>query len=333
LNLRYSPSSTQLVLALRPADILATDQGALLLEALGPAGRAATDELQSTLGVDLADVEQLIVSFAPDEAGAPRASYMMRLARYVAQETLLEAWGGAQPIVHNAKSFFQNARWAYYFPPDGDGRQVAIAPRQAMQEILARDAPPLLRAGIEGLLGASDSARHVNLLAAPGYLLTDGRGLLAGDLAKLRAPLAQLFDMSVQAVLASGHVDDELFLEVRAVGSADRPPGELADTLRARLATAAEQLEQYVASMTPHPYGRLVVHRFPQMVQLANSFTRSAVEDRQAVLRCYLPASAAHNLLLGAQLVLAGRSGAVAIGAVGRPARRRRSRAGSNRVA
>jgi hypothetical protein len=40
------------------------------------------------------------------------------------------------------------------------------------------------------------------------------------------------------------------------------------------------------------------------MVQLLSDFTRAGVEDRQAVLRCYLPGIAAHNLLLGAELTL-----------------------------
>ena len=71
-------------------------------------------------------------------------------------------------------------------------------------------------------------------------------------------------------------------------------------------------MKAYVAALVPRPYGRLVIHRFPRMVQLASDFTRAGVEDRQAVLRAYLPASAAHNLVLGAELTLSEPTAAVA---------------------
>jgi hypothetical protein len=41
------------------------------------------------------------------------------------------------------------------------------------------------------------------------------------------------------------------------------------------------------------------------MVKIVGEFSRSGVEGRQAVLRCYLPAIAAQNLLMGTELALA----------------------------
>ena len=84
----------------------------------------------------------------------------------------------------------------------------------------------------------------------------------------------------------------------------DRRVDEVARLAQLRLEKIPERLENYVASLAPTTYGRLVVNRFPRMVQLLADYTRVGVEDRQAVLRAYLPSAAAHNLLAGAELTL-----------------------------
>jgi hypothetical protein len=304
LDVRYVPSSAQLLLALRPAEILAQEEGQRLLAALGPETLAARSHLQTALGVELAEVEQLLVAFSPDEAGAPQAAYVARLTTPVPESQLIKAWGNPQTVELAGQPCYVDGATAYCRPAAEAGRVVLVASRPVLEEILARNGPPLLRKGIESLLGDSDDARHATMIAAPNYLVSDGRDLLAGSLSKLREPLERFFGMQTQAVLVSGHLGDELFLEMRVAGPADLRPDKLAATLRGEIDSAGQQVEQYVASITPQPYGRLIVNRFPRMLQLLGNFTRAAAEDRQAVLRCYLPASAAHNLALGAELTL-----------------------------
>jgi hypothetical protein len=86
---------------------------------------------------------------------------------------------------------------------------------------------------------------------------------------------------------------------------ADLPAEKLAVQTRGKLEQVAGQLEQYLAQQPAGAYGRQVVNRFPLMLQTACNFTRVGAEGRQAVLNCYLPVSAGHNLLLGAELALA----------------------------
>ena len=304
LSLSYLPSGTQVILTFRPAELLENAEGARLLEALGPAGQFAREQLQAVLGRDLGEIEQLTLAFYPDESGLPQAAYVMRLREAPAEATQLAAWGHPAAAEHRAKKFFENKRFAYYFPPDEAGRTVAIAQPAAMREILELEGPPLVRREIETLLRKTDAARHFNLLFAPNYLLVDGKSLLAGNLEKLHDPLARFLDESLQAVLVSAHLGEELFLELRALPATDKNPQEVATRLRERLDQVGEQVESHMASLDARPYGRMVINRFPRMVQLLSDFTRSGAEQRQAVLRCYLPLNAAHNLLLGAELTL-----------------------------
>jgi hypothetical protein len=223
----------------------------------------------------------------------------------------LAAWNAPAPAKHRGQNYFQGDRWAYWLPTEEQGRAVAIVPRAAMTEVLDLDGRPLVPKGFERLLRHSDAARHVNLLIVPRYLTTDGASLLSGDLERLREPLVRFFDGGIEAALASAHVGDALFLELRVPSPADRRAADLADEMKTRLAGIAERLKTLAASNKPGAYGRAVIARFPNMVQLASEFTRQGVEDRQAVLSCYLPSAAAHNLLLGAELALAQPSGAV----------------------
>ncbi len=302
--LDYLPSGAQLFLVVRLAEVLGNPEGAKVVDALGPPGKRVLNELRTTLGLEPTDVDQLIVAFYPDDMGLPQAAYVAIVRTPITEQALPKAWGAVERKPQNSKSFLLGARWAYYLPSERQGRVVAIAAPTAMKEILDLDGSPPLRKGIEKLLRHADAARHFNLLAAPGYLWTDGKTLLAGELERLRDPLSRTFNENIEAVLLSAHLGENLFLELRALGRVENQPAQLAQLLASRLAEAGEEVERYVASIEAHRHGRLVLNRLPRMVQLLCDYTRTGAEDRQAVLNCYLPLAAAHNLALGTQLAL-----------------------------
>ncbi len=311
LAVRYLPSGIQAYLVLRPAELLASAEGARMVDALGPAGERARAQLRSILGVALAEIEQLAIACYPDDAGAPQAAFVMRSLQPLETERLLAAWNAPAQAKHRGRDYFQNDHWAYWLPAEEHGRVVAIVPRAAMPEVLDLGGRPLVPKGFERLLRHSDAARQVNLLVAPRYLMTDGASLLTGDLERLRDPLLRFFDGGIEAALLSAHVGDALFLELRVASPADRRAAVVAVEMKTRLADVAERLKTLVESPKSGTYGQAVIERLPQMVQVASEFTRQGVEDRQAVLGCYLPLAAAHNLLLGAELALSQPSSAV----------------------
>lgn len=309
LSLDYLPSGTQALVVLRPSELLVGEEGRKLVDALGPGGETALSMLRNILGVPLDQVEQLCIAFYSDEAGNTQAAFVMRLCSEVPREKLLAAWGQPVEASHSPKVYWQAAERDYWFPEGADNRMVAIAPHAAMRDILERDGPPLLRGGIERLLRHSDRSRLVTLVWAPSYLNTDGKNLLVGELSQLREPLAQFFDASVEAVLLSGHLGDQageatFFLELRAVAPPEKKPNELTVQLRQQVGNLGQRIAAHVASLAPPPYSQQVVQRFPRMVLLLDQYTRSGIDDRQAVLNAYLPGAAAHNLLLATQLVL-----------------------------
>src|SRR5512147_1564736 len=67
LTVRYLPSGIQAYLVLRPAELLASAEGARMVDALGPSGQRARTQLRSILGVELAEIEQLAIACYPDD--------------------------------------------------------------------------------------------------------------------------------------------------------------------------------------------------------------------------------------------------------------------------
>ncbi len=308
LSLEYLPAGARLYLAIRWQAILAEAEGARLITALGPAGEQLQEQLPATLGVPLREVEQMTAALYTDDADAVQTAFVVGLSKPRDVDDLLRGWKNPTPREHEGKTFYAGTQLAYYLPGATDdgksGQTLVIAPPAAMPGIVEQTGPAPLPTVLAQLARATDRTRHIQLLFAPSFLFTDGRAVWQAELVKLRDPFRQFLGDNLQAGLLSAHLGDRLFLELRAVPAAGSKPLEVATQLRDRVNRMPEQVEEFVASHDFPTYGRLVLNRFPRMLQALSQLTRSGVEDRQAVLRCYLPARAAHNLVLGTQLAL-----------------------------
>jgi hypothetical protein len=186
----------------------------------------------------------------------------------------------------------------------------AVASRGAAADALLAELPLEL----EQLAGMLDESRHLTLFGSPHYLLTQGRVVLAGPLAKLAQPLESLFGESLQAAAVSAHFADHCYLELDALATRDVLPKELATELAGRVDGLPDSVEQYCAALNPAPYGRLLVMRLPQMLRFLTANMRRGAEGKGVVLNAYLPRQAGHNIALATELALAQAPGATVAG-------------------
>ncbi|MBW3598173.1 MAG: hypothetical protein KY475_12995, partial [Planctomycetes bacterium] len=168
----------------------------------------------------------------------------------------------------------------------------------------------LLRREMERLLRVSDAQRHVSVLLAPSFLFFDAQKLFSGDLEKLQAPLEAFLGDGLQAGLASAHLGDRFYVEVRLHGSLDLDKGRLASEMRDRLAQMPDEIESYIARLVPHPYWRRLALRFPPMIRYLHQQTRIGTEADHAIINAALPGKAAPNLAAAAELTLVSEPGA-----------------------
>jgi eukaryotic-like serine/threonine-protein kinase len=311
VEMRCVPPEGQAFMMVRPADILASSEGAKVLQALGPEFDRQRQAWESASGFGLADIEQLIVTLHSNDARFPRSSFVVTTAEPFKKEDLLSRWGNPAPVEADSGTFYSGPTWAYYLPPDDDGRTFAMGEPRDMQEVAAEaGAAARMFPGIERLRRATDSHRHFTVLLFPQFLFNDdGEPLFSGPRAKLREPLSWLLGDHLQAASASAHFGETFYFEVRMLGTLDNDPHKLASALRDRLNELPRSLEDHFVTLTPPPYWRKLAFRYPGMVSELHRQTRVGVEDAQAVVNTVLPEAAAHNLVLGGELLVSSAPG------------------------
>ena len=313
LELNYLPAGVQMFVALRPADLLAHEEGPRVLAALGPFGEFIASQLQALSGTAPENIEQAVFGLLPAQRDEdpPLVALVVRAKEAVPEESLLAAWNSPSEETVAGKRVFQNTAATYYIPEDGGGKLWALAPFSSVEDIeawlaAAKKQQPL-RKEMEALQRSSDAQRHLTVLFAINALKP---GLFAGPTARARAPLLDFLSASESgeqppAALFSLHLkDDDFFAEARLYAPATVQPVELAMRYQDAVNGLEGRFSTYLASLNPHPYSRDFLFRFPSMITRLGLYTRVGVDEKQAVLRCYLPSIAAHNLALGTQLAV-----------------------------
>lgn len=302
LELAYLPPGVQIVLALRPKELLAHPEGEKVVAALGPLGAAAITWMEQVAGLPLREVDRLLVGWQVTSEGNWQPALVISSDSPISPAAL----ANAKRRERAGAEYFVAGDLAYHQPAHQSNRLLIIASPTAMEEILDLGGnPPPLRRDIERLLRGSDSLQHATLVFAPNLLSSAGRDIFTGSLSQLRRPLNRFLGDGPSAAMLSMHWDVNFFAELSVVPTLDVPADRLVATLAERVAALPEQVEDFVVVLSPTPYGRRVVARFPEMVRKLAAHTRHGVDDDRATLRCYLPAAAGHNLLMGAELALA----------------------------
>ena len=330
LDLSYLPPGVQIVVAVRPEGIASHPEGDKVFDSLGPLGERGgqflDDALQNPQGV-----KQCIIGCQATSDGRWQTTLVAQLSGGpTAAQHLTSELPDAIKKSHGAATYWLADEWAYYVPDSNDERFLVVAPPELITEIIDLEgSPPPLRRDMERLLAHTDADRHFTLLVAPNFLFSEGQGMFSGQMARLRGPLFWFLGDELSAAALSLHWDDDFFAELIATPTLDTSPERAARILAERLAKVPDRLEDYVVALDAQPFGRRVVARFPTMVRKLAAYTRAGVEAEHAALRCYLPAVAGHNLLMGAELTLAEAAGGVTSTVVARSTTRPSAEAGS----
>jgi hypothetical protein len=308
VSFRCLPPEGQVFLFVRPAAMLASSEGPRVLAALGPALEAQRKSFEAASGFPLEAIEQLHVTLHNNDAQFPRASFVVKTKDAVPREQLLERWGKPMAALEKGETYYAGSTWAYYIPhsPE-DERTFAMGEVRDIKDVAAAaGAPPAVFRDIERLRRATDNDRHFTLLFYPQFLFNDdGEPLFAGERAKVRQPLAWFLGEHLQAACVSGNFGDEFYFEMRMLASLDKEPYQLAQELRERMDKIPAALEDYFLSLNPPTYWKKLAFRYPGMVRELHAQMRTGVENDQAIVNSVLPQTAAHNLVLGGELLVA----------------------------
>jgi eukaryotic-like serine/threonine-protein kinase len=307
VELKYVPPLAGMFVVLRPAEMIASPEGARVLHALGPAVQGKLIDWEKMVGIQLEQVEKLIFSLHDNESQFPGVSVVAHVKEALTPEQWLEKWGKPAEKKDGENTYYVHASGtALFIPPAENGKVIVSASEYLFKDALGNPLA-LLKQELSQLRLKTDDARHVNVLFNPSFLLSgSGDPLFAGDLKRVRDPLEWLMGEGLQAGSMSMHFTDSFYLEMRFVTKVDKEPYKLADEFRTRLSQVPENLTNYFAEqLNPPVYWKKFAFKYPSMIEKLHEAMRVGVEDKQAVVNVILPGNAAHNLVLGSELTIA----------------------------
>jgi hypothetical protein len=121
----------------------------------------------------------------------------------------------------------------------------------------------------------------------------------------------------LEAGNVSLHFGPAYYLEARMIGQINRDRYALANDFRGRLKQLPTSIEDFLITIDPPQYWKKLAFRYSRMMGDLHDAMRIGVEGDQAVINAYLPGSAAHNLVLGGELLVSSSPGVSAGPAVG----------------
>jgi hypothetical protein len=292
--------------------MLASPQGQLVIEALGPNFTSQRTAWEKSAGVKLADVEQLVIALHDAGGTIPRPSYRVTLKAPIAEGDLLKLWGNPAATEVNGHRYFTGAGRAFYVPSAASGSVFTMGDPADIKEVAAASgSPPVLRREIDQLRKLSDNDRHFTVLLAPNYLTTGARDLFNGPYEKLRGPIEWFLGDEAKSAMLSMHFGDTFYVEMREIANVDLEKNKLAADLKAKLAEMPKHVEDYINNLNAPAYWKKVATRYPGMIYFLHRQTRVGVEDDVAIVNAVAPGALAHNLFFGGELALASTPGAM----------------------
>jgi hypothetical protein len=316
LNLGYLSPGAQIIAVLRPGALLGHPEAKKIRAALGPGGQRGVESIEKATIARLASMDRLVIGGQVTSAGKWLLTYVVQTQKEISREALLKQLTGATEKTANGQTYWLANDRAYYLPSAGSGKVLVVAPKDSIADIIdLAGNPPPLRRDIERLLDHTDADRQVTIILAPNSLFSEGQSLFAGELERLRSPLFWFLGDELSGAALSMNWGDDFFLELIATPKLETTPEKAARIFAKRCSEIPDKLQAYTASLNAEPYGREIVSRFPAMLRKLSAYTRSGFEPDHAVLRCYLPVVAGHNLLMAAELTLAEPPGATQVAA------------------
>jgi hypothetical protein len=309
IDLAYLPPGTQFFVSFRGRDFFSRSDWPKNVNAAFDLYASARRALQTQFSLYRThdyEIPNVLAGWQNDSHDGWLISRVLFLS-YRLDDSGSKYWQEIYEEVHSGdKQYLIDGDYAYRMIPPAETGKLVIAPEQLMREIVELDgAAPPLRRDMERLLKYTDAKRQLTIMFSPNVLFADGESVFSGRLSALRQPLYWFLGDEFSAVAFSVHLDENLFIELIAIPSLDVSTEQASRALTERLGEVPKRVETYIATLKPHNYSQQVLERFPQMLRTMVAFTRTGFDREHVVLRCYLPAAAGHNLLLGAELTLA----------------------------
>jgi len=332
LEVNWLPGDSKLVIAIRPASLLASEEGQRVRRALGPAIGVLTDSLTNATERPLTDFDSILLAAAPSREGRPHWTLKARLAnrepvRFHGERVVAPEGRAPAPLEGvyyrwNGQAWFEFLRQADRRSDEtrsdetgaaGSHDETGAAGSQLWMgreaELLAQwkdaDRVSIMSPRFEQIVQSTDRDRHVTIVASTSFLLGEGKKWFHPTFGWLIDALDQLRFEKVDMIVVSLHLGPnyQFFGEVQLFHRADARPQPLSKKFYTELERAPNRIEDWLSNLNSiDRHWRKLAMRMPRMIRVLVQQARLAVENQHPVLTFSLPAHAAHNLVAAIEM-------------------------------
>ncbi len=310
VDFSYLPTGVQIALAMRPSQLLAHPEGARVLQAMGPQFELSSAWLTQTTGLELDEIDQIILGFCSTDQVTYSPCYVIRLATPMATSQLVQLWRPQITDRDETTGVYDNGNGlGFFLIPDTENPETAVgfamgAPEQ-MQIVSELAGANPLSSSLRALAEKSDSQRQFNCLFVPNSLFNDeGQALLSGTLAPLGNYLRLNLPDHIRTMMISMHLDQGFYLETYVEHAAEVKATDLVNQIDGFVQGGRDAVAINLAQASPNPHWDQLRSRFAIMANEVYQNSRVGIEGKDVLANCWLPEIAAHNLIAGGELAL-----------------------------
>ena len=221
IELEYLPPSVDLVVHVRPAELIKHPEGEKLLAALGPYGASMRGAVESATGLKLVEMERLIVGWAADEPAA--VTLIVRPALISQTEAVIGKWQSYQARTVGSEQLYTGGGWTYFAPGVGEKKVFVVSSSKSVDQIASAGAAAAPKLDLLKVAATSDASRMVTVLFTTSAVFGEG-GSVFGGLGQLRSA-AEWFFADVRSAALSLHLQPEVcYVEARLVSGVESTP-------------------------------------------------------------------------------------------------------------
>jgi len=331
IDLDYLPPAPKIILHANPKQLLAKIEGQRLLRAMGQSFAMRLAKFENSLGIPLANVDRLLLSFHQTEQN--QYHWFAVVSCSLPKEQLKATWGELT-IAKSSNDdpiFESDSGLSYFFVDEDTGQNLVTAPDETtndeplIDEQLANRSVKFLvgqnefvrpvadlgfgyplAGAIKALQKSSDEQRDLNLLFLRPSLFNDqGQNWMGENLSFFNRQLSELIPDEVRGGMLSFHADGGDYFEV----TLDRRVDIKAEELETRIQTGIGQRLQTLIELTeripPNEHWQALQNRFGKMLSSVTRDVRWVSSGRQLTGNVWLPPMASHNLIATSELVAA----------------------------
>ncbi len=311
IDMACVPPTAKLIFVFRVGEIVQNPEGQLLLRSMGPAFSQKLQTWTQRYGIQLADIDRLIISLHSTPNFDYEPFYVVEFREPLQQSRLLELWNNPthEP---DANCYTSDGGHAFCFlhtengqPDNGTAEKILVGSRALMAQAVGSAGANPLSGPMKKMHPWTDADRHATILFQRNALFNDeGKKLMSGLLAGLNRKLSVMMDDGIRGGVFSLHLDEGTYLELRFDRSLDLKAADLRDSLQTKIRETRDRVFDFMQRVPANKYWDKIRLRYDNMLADLYRNTRINIEDRDVIVNCWLPPMAAHNIAAATELVL-----------------------------